>query len=51
MMKGELEASLKKYSDLQQKYQKLNEEYMHNRIDSEKEIALTLGTSQIIVGL
>ena len=41
MMKGELEASLKKYSDLQQKYQKLNEEYMHNRIDSEKEIALT----------
>jgi hypothetical protein len=35
-MNQEIEGSLKKVSDIQAKYQKLNEDYMQIKIDSEK---------------
>ena len=40
MMTQEVEGSLKKVSEIQAKYQKLNEEYMQYKIESDKEIAL-----------
>lgn len=40
MMNQEVEGSLKKVSDIQTKYQRLNEEYMQYKIESDKEIAL-----------
>lgn len=36
MMNQEIEGSLKKVSDIQAKYQKLNEEYMQYKIESDK---------------
>ena len=36
LMNQEIEGSLKKVSDIQAKYQKLNEDYMQIKIDSEK---------------
>jgi hypothetical protein len=40
MMNQEIEGSLKKVADIQGKYQRLNEEYMQYKIESDKEIAL-----------
>lgn len=41
IMNQEIEASLKKVSEVQAKYQRLNEEFMQIKIESEKEIALS----------
>jgi hypothetical protein len=40
MMNQEIEGSLKKVADIQGKYQRLNEEYMQYKIESDKKIAL-----------